>query len=392
MKLKNIISMVCFLFLAVSCSMEDDAVMNDLESQLKKEDVSEGSVFLSFNIGSDEVNTRSTDEITYSETPGQRINSCSMILYRGNEILYVRDGLKRMTSQINGNTNVPFPEGTVVDALSMEANQIQVLTKKREGLFVMIVANATLTLNDRSNYPDMQAINSAIEDLSEKKLDGTDLLKVGTAEVTFDDKVSNPKFEASAGTAVIDNETTTNIYVQKVTVKQRAAAIRLRKFEVEWIAGTKAPVRITKVELLNSNHKVHLDGSQYEGTDAYKTLSYSIPDGGLIVYDKVSGEFKNKSFLPFTQFSFPNIKAENRKNEKYVTMKIYYTVGGFSYDSEFIINRPGTDKEGGTEYVHANYIYYLDIKAKITNHNVSCDLVCYTQDWRPNDITGTLTR
>jgi len=393
MKLKNILSMVCFLCLVFSCSMDDETVMNDMQNQLEKENVSNGNVLLSFNIGSTDLATRSGEEGD-PETNGKRINSCSMILYAGNEILFAQDNLKSMPSQIEGNQNIPFPEGSVIDEISMDANQIRVLTKKREGLSVMIVANTTLSLSNRVTYPDMQAINSAIEDLYEKEINGTDLLKVGSADIDFEDKTANPKFEASTGTAVIDNETTTNIYVQKVTVTQRAAAIRLRKFEVEWLAGTKAPVTINKIELLNSNLKVHLDGSQFDETTAYKTLLYNIPESGLTVYDKnASGNFENKPFLPFTQFSFPNMPTGNNGgNDKRVKMKIYYTVGGFPYESEFIINRPGTDTAGGTQYVHSNYIYYLDVTAKITNHNVSCDVVCYTQDWIPNNITGSLTR
>lgn len=214
MKLKNIISMVCFLFLVFSCSMDDETVMNDMQNQLEKENVSDGNALLSFNIGSTDLATRSGVEGD-PETNGQRINSCSMILYAGNEILFAQDNLKSMPSQIEGNQIMPFPEGSVVDEISMKAKQIRVLTKKRKDLSVMIVANTTLPLSNRTAYPDMQAINSAIEDLYEKGIDGTDLLKVGSAVIDFENKTANPKFEASTGTAVIDNETTTNIYMYK---------------------------------------------------------------------------------------------------------------------------------------------------------------------------------
>lgn len=396
MKLRNILSVFCFLAAMASCSMEDDTMMNDTQEQLQKENVSNGNVYLSFNAGLMGLETRSGDVVDESsdpETYGKSINSCSMILYAGNEILYVQDNLMRMPSQIEGFTP-PFPEGTVVDRISKDAKQIHVLTKKRTGLSVMIVANTTLSLSNRSSYPDMRAVNAAIEDLYDAEIDGTNLLKVGTADINFDDKTDNPKFEATTGTAVINDGTTTNIYVQKVTVTQRAAAIRLRSFKVDWKAGTEAPVRITKVELLNSNLKVHLDGNQVDATTAYKTLKYSLPEDGLFVYKQnADGSFEQGKFLPFTQFSFPNFPAVNNKEDNNrVKMKIYYTVGDSPFDCEFIINRPGTDTKDHTEYVHSNYIYYLDVTAHVTNYNVNCDVVCYTQDWINHDITGSLTR
>ena len=120
MKLKNILSMVCFLCLVFSCSMDDETVMNDMQNQLEKENVSNGNVLLSFNIGSTDLATRSGEEGD-PETNGKRINSCSMILYEGNEILFAQDNLKSMPSQIKGDQNIPFPEGSVIDEISMDA-------------------------------------------------------------------------------------------------------------------------------------------------------------------------------------------------------------------------------------------------------------------------------
>lgn len=400
MKLKNILSMVCFLCLAVSCSMDDETVMNDMQNQIEKENVSEGNAYLSFNVSPTTLQTRSAVNGEPESTWGQGIYSCSMILYSGDDILFVQDSLQMMPTKTESMPSPPYPEGTIVDKIAQDANRIRVLTKKRDGLSVMVVANTTLSLSDRTAYPNMTAINKAVENLSETMIDGSNLLKVGTADVTFDDKVTNPNFEASTGTGVIDDGETTNVYVQKVTVTQRAAAIRLRKFDVNFVGGTEAPVYITKIELLNSNHKVYLDGSQYEATDAYKTLSYVLPkdnesqdDNRFMVYgpNKNTGNYERKTFLPITQFSFPNFRSDNTNEDQRVRMKIYYTVGGFSYTSEFVINRPEGNSTG-TTYVHSNYIYYLDVTANITNHNVSCDVVCYTQDWMPNEISGTLTR
>ena len=58
MKLKNILSVLCFFFVAVACSMEDDIIQNDFGKN--NEAFSDGNVHMSFNLQGGITTTKSS--------------------------------------------------------------------------------------------------------------------------------------------------------------------------------------------------------------------------------------------------------------------------------------------------------------------------------------------
>ncbi|MCD7849397.1 MAG: hypothetical protein LUH63_06435 [Parabacteroides sp.] len=262
MKLKNILSILCVFFVATACSMEDDIIQNDFGKN--NEAFSDGNVHLSFTLQGGTATTKSsatgnpaTEKIEATEV----ISTCSVILFKGDDVLAARDGVT-----VTNNTTLP--------------TGFSILTKEQTGLSVMIVANSTVSF---ANYSDMDAVKAAVQ-ATETFADGT-LVKVGTAAINFSDKSApvNTNYAASTSTA----KTETNTYTQAVTVYQLAARIELTSFNVTYKASKAANVVIKSVRLLNSNvssktglgaEKVVANAYNVEEKSDYQNVSSSLSD------------------------------------------------------------------------------------------------------------------
>ncbi len=371
MKLKNILSVLCFFFVATACSMEDDIIQNDFGKN--NEVFSDGNVHMSFNLQGGIATTKSstignpaTNEITATEA----ISTCSVILYKGNDVLGVRDGVA-----VANNTTLP--------------DDFSILTKEQTGLHVMIVANSTVSF---AGYSDMDAVKAAVQNMTTEFADDK-LVKVGTASINFSDKSAaiNTNYAASASTA----KTTTNTYTQAVTVYQLAARIELTGFNVTYKASKAADVIIKSVRLLNANlssktgsgaNKVVASDYNVEITGKYQNISSSLSD--YTVYTNGAAQslsspvvfysYKNTNTTAIVQNDSRYIKGVNENN--LTKVEIMFSVGEKVYTKAYTINRPENNTTG-TTYVNPNYIYRLTVNMEVTNKSVDCDVVCYTNDW-----------
>ncbi|RHO70402.1 hypothetical protein DW083_13545 [Parabacteroides sp. AF48-14] len=381
MKLKNILSILCVFFIATACSMEDDIIQNDFGKN--NEAFSDGNVHLSFTLQGGTATTKSsatgnpaTEEIAATEA----ISTCSVILFKGDDVLAVRDGVA-----VTNNTTLP--------------TDFSILTKEQTGLHVMIVANSTISF---ANYSDMDAVKAAVQTTT-GFADGT-LVKVGTAAINFSDKsaAANVNYAASTSTA----KTETNTYTQAVTVYQLAARIELAHFNVTYDTNSEsADVIIKSVRLLNSNlssktgigaEKVVAGNYNVEETNNYQNTP-SLLSNYTVYTNKVATDLEN----PVVFYSYKNTnqtaitvsdeRYEEGINEDNLTkVEIKFTVGTEEYTKAYVINRPGDDNTTGTTYVNPNYIYRLTVKMKVTNRKVDCAVVCYTRDWQNNEIEVNL--
>lgn len=365
--------------------MEDDIIQNDFVKN--NESFSEENVHLSFNLQGGTALTKSSavgNPATEAIAATEAITTCSVILFKGNDVLSVRDGVA-----VTNNTTLPA--------------DFSILTKEQTGLGIMIVANSTITF---AGITDMDAVKAAVQTAS--FADGN-LVKVGTATINFADKTAaaNTNYAASTSTA----KTATNTYTQAVTVYQLAARIELVGFNVTYTASKAADVVIKSVRLLNAKNssktgmgaeKVIAGDYNVENTGNYQNVSSSLVD--YLVYKNGAAQnltspvvfysYKNTNTAAIAQNDSRYIKDINENN--LTKIEITFSVGDKVYAKSYVINRPENNTTG-TTYVNPNYIYRLTVNMEVTNKFVDCNVVCYTNDWVYKDdadhnISGDLVK
>lgn len=339
MKLADIFSILCVLFFACACSSDEGSIYDITGDK----DGSAPEAVLAFQVKSGEVKTKGASETGSDNTIGQAIQSCSVILFSGNEILAVED------------------DATVTDG----AIGTSFMTKVKEGLKVMVVANSKTTFRSCKN---MNEVKAAFQQESDFNADG--LTKVGEEDVTWSSTGVNAGFDPASSAA--------SVYIQPVVVKQLAACIQLEAFNVIYNTNSKpADVHLLSVELLNANYVTTTANGEVTGEQAlYKNQAWDLGAPSVPVYQ--NGQAVALSRTP-TFYSFQNTNAGTP-----VSMKIKFTVGNQPYEKTYVINRPSEGdfiNKTGTEYVNPNYLYRLTVNMTVTNKNVDCNIVCYTNDW-----------
>lgn len=346
MKLADIFSIICLLFFACACS-SDEGGINDITGN--KEGTA-GEAILSFHVKSGEVKTKGASETGSDNKIGQAIQSCSVILFSGNEILAIEDDARVTDGAVEG---------------------VSFMTKVREGLKVMVVANSKTTFRSCKNMGEVRA---ALQ--QEANFNAGELTKVGEADVTWSATGMNAGFDPASS---VSNMTR---YIQPVVVKQLAACIQLEAFNIIYNTGSKpADVHLVSVELLNANYVTTTANGEVTGDQAlYKNQTWNLGTTFVPVYQ--NGQSVALTQMP-TFYSFQNTNAE-----KPVSMKIKFTVGNQPYEKTYVINRPSEGNftnETGTVYVNPNYLYRLKVNMTVTNKKVDCNIVCYTNDWIHED-------
>lgn len=225
-----ILTVVSFLLVAVSCSVEDDVYMNNNNNIESSVIISDQEAYLSFNINANAV-TKSN--VSTSDTLSA-VSSCSVVLFSNDNILAVMDGV------------------TVVNG---ELQNCSFLTKVRNDLRVAIIANTTQSFE---NCPTMEDVRKKVQ--TQKDLET--LVKYGEAAVSFGD------VKGSASTKDAPKVTV------NVTLHQLAAIVELASFNTTFVEDAKVEeVVITKVELRNANVNTYTD---QKGCSKIETLTQTM--------------------------------------------------------------------------------------------------------------------
>ena len=380
MKLRNILSIFCFLAAMASCSMEDDTMMNDLGGIME---TAGENVYLSVNIGTGTGTTKASVPTTGTaenkpSISGDLINRCILYLLDGDKVLAVAD------------TILKTKEGNDDYTTSL---QMKFLTKfSKNSLKLVAVVNYDGTM--KSDYLACSTL-SELETIRETNAP----IRVMVGQVDG--------IKLTAGSPSTKDAPTTD--AGKITVTPRVACIDLIGFDVKYKTDKHPEVKLTGVYYNNLKKEVGLFD---EGKDDFVTgwqqdLNFfridldkvydsksnlvDFPKGPLTVEDKEDGTGNcndklslNKSFF----VAFPNTNAN-----KPVQMQITFTVDGKEYDRTYIINRPADGSfanNTGTKYVNAGYWYRLKATVNISSDKVDCDVVCSTLDWKYNDLSGDM--
>lgn len=274
-----ILTVVSFLLVAVSCSVEDDVYMNNNNNVESSVVISDQEAYLSFNINANAV-TKSN--VSTSDTLSA-VSSCSVVLFSNDNILAVMDDV------------------TVVNG---ELQNCSFLTKVRNDLRVAIIANTTQSFE---NCPTMEDVRKKVQ--TQKDLET--LVKYGEAAVSFGD------VKGSASTKDAPKVTV------NVTLHQLAAIVELASFNTTFETGAKVEeVVITKVELKNANLNTYTD---QKGCSKIETLTQTM-----------EMNVKNFSKIDFRSYESNDVtlsitfKVGDREYEK------SYKINGGSINSGYI--------------------------------------------------------
>lgn len=274
-----ILTVVSFLLVAVSCSVEDDVYMNNNNNVESSVVISDQEAYLSFNINANAV-TKSN--VSTSDTLSA-VSSCSVVLFSNDNILAVMDDV------------------TVVNG---ELQNCSFLTKVRNDLRVAIIANTTQSFE---NCPTMEDVRKKVQ--TQKDLET--LVKYGEVAVSFGD------VKGSASTKDAPKVTV------NVTLHQLAAIVELASFNTTFETGAKVEeVVITKVELKNANLNTYTD---QKGCSKIETLTQTM-----------EMNVKNFSKIDFRSYESNDVtlsitfKVGDREYEK------SYKINGGSINSGYI--------------------------------------------------------
>jgi len=361
MKLKNIIAIISFLMVAVSCSMEDD-VLNEITKGETPNNGNQTEVYLSVNAVVDGVTTKAsyTDEDIDTEKDLSNIIDCSVILFENDKVIGAYD-----------NSAATAVEG------GYKLNGARFLVKTGRNYEVYVIANTVQSF---------ETCKTKIEVEETIKFDSTDLSeKVKFGKATVNISAANGSSSASE-----DYTTTTiDVVLSNLTAQVRLMDVLYSGFK----EGTNpTTVILEKVELFNQNQAYNIAGS-------FANLMPATPWEGSFNVDEKTGtriynEDPTKAICSFQ--TFPNVNSTAA-----VALKLTFKVGSIYEDRTYIINRPTgvndmennavDNNEDVNAYVNAGFIYQLYATVAVTGDTFNCTITCCTKDWVKNTYEVTMT-
>ncbi len=380
MTLKNILPIACFLFAAVSCSMEDDLMpATDMGKANNNVPALSGETALSFQVNIPGSLATKADDNTVGLTADEKnINRASLILLDGsNNVIKAYDNVR-----VNA-TNGIAEFGKVED----DTIKFIVKTSDVKNYRMMVVANSAQNF---AACKTIEAVKNTLQGKSEysKYAGVNDIVKVGTSEAFSNTDIYAAGF---TGYPTIKEATENAPFIVQVKLTQLEARIELAAFNVTKYTDNSAPVelKITKVELLNIN--TNSDTNKDTNTKFESFTDNKAYTGGLSVRPATTASNVASSF-DFTSeghnanmpvfYSFANVTS-NVDNQ--VKMRIHFTLS----DKDGNVLNEITSRDiiiNGGE-VKAGHLYRLTVNSAIANDNIEIDIVCDTKDWIYNYLT-----
>ena len=344
MKLRNILSVFCFLAVMASCSMEDD-VLNDAGKEILNQH-SDREAVLNINLSSNSLLTKATEKA--SEDKEIKLENCVLALMEGDNVLAIK-------------TSSSITDGKV--------NDVTFLTKVKSGLSVIAIVNIA-NPNDYLNATTRTALN---KEVTVDPNSAASLVKQGEKAVDF------PVGFGSTSTA----PTTENTLPVKIEVSQVAAKIQLSEFNITYAAGTiqkEKSVTLTSVSFENINKKSNvfteatLVKDNTQGATMAKVLTAGTNEIGTTVYSYANTNVASPVKMTLTF----RIDAEDSMQGETVTKT--YMVNKSNGSTSF-------DGSVSDNYVNAGYLYRIKVNMTVNTHVIDTDVVCYTQDWEHNEVS-----
>lgn len=378
MKLKNILSIIGFLFVVISCSVEEDTIMNDVTNNIEKNEVS-GSAYVSVSVKSEQSATKATTGNTGEPSDYEGaclISNCYMLLLNNkNEILY-------RSFKDYGNESV--------ESVSIE--DFKILVKFASVTKVIAVVNASVDFRNEIN-----ACTTLDELRDKREFEASSVLSFGEGVISWDG------LEGSSSTI----NGVPVVKVSGIIAKNRVANVELSKFNIKYFDcdENSHQVKLENFWLTGMKESV---GLYEEGENTITSESYENGEVKQNNFDElrnIQGKYskeENEEFilenfnLNQEQATFRYIFPNTNGSEK-VTAHLRFSVttahGTNYYEREYIVNRPtgeGFTNNSGTEYVNPGYWYLLNVTVHVKKDFIDCAFTCTTKDWIYNEINVDL--
>lgn len=332
MKLSNILSLLFFFVVAVSCSMEDD-VLNDMSNE-NIPTTAENTAYLSFNLNMGEAQTKSS---SVTENPDSAAGTMKEV-----DITSVVFFLLDKNGDVLGVGN---------------GKEAKILTKVKEGMTVLAVANCSnAEISKLSNRDVILATSLNAQDL-------TNLVKVGESGViVFEDNFGD---KSTAYAPEKEKKVTIN-------VSQVAACVELNKLSFVYKANEKQyDVKLTGVGLENQNAIGILTRNFVEGGYKDVTISKDQILSAAGTFDKAPAKF----------YTFANEASASTTK-----LVLSFEVNGEKVIKKYSIKTPKNVGIGYDEIVKSGYLYRLTVTSEISSGVIDCKISCTVSDWLKNKI------
>ena len=360
MKIKNIFFAAILVLAGFSCSMEDDAIMNDVEKGIEK--ATEAYTVLDFGVAFNEMATKSTtvepdasEDATGNENEEEKkISEISVFLLEGGKVMGILRPEK--VNQVSSN-----PDGSIT------LKDLKFVTKYKAGrtLEAHVVINGNQFLKDINIGDAETQLNKSISGC----LSADQLIKYGSRSIVFGTDVT----EHNPSPAVAENNPKTIC----VKVSHIAARIDFSEFRVTLKDfGDKTPI-ITFDEAKFVN--LQQDGEIFGGYADVKVETGASLNRGT----KEGTVWTNMG----TVYGYAN--QYSAKSSSNTALYVKFTVDGRTFEKTYPINPENGDNVTnmvGHTGIKGGYLYDIKVHWTITPKWGDSSIEFYTRDWVHNTI------
>lgn len=385
MKLKNIFPIVCFLFAAVSCSMEDEIINDITRAENNASTKNEAYIALTADVIS--------GALTKAE-PLQNANPAEAAIDHLTIILL--DGNGKVIKAID---DVYANADKVVVTAKNSADTIKFLVKTETDYQLMAIANSEIKFGNSTNmvkYNTLSAINKAIQGEGENATTVAEaatlnyLIKVGSVAVNIAKADNDPRQSASTDISKLIP------YIYTIPLTQLTARIELAEFNVKGFTAGTVPqdIKITKVELANINTVSYTDlAGQTPAVSNYVDAENTNSTNGWAVYTALNAGFiptepGSQKYNGATKYSlatnnnmpvFYSFRNVTNDSDSKTVMRIHFLLGNQERISRDIVISSGK--------IEAGYLYRIIVDSNIDNNNIEVSVRCYVKDWTKTSLS-----
>lgn len=352
MKFRNILSILFFLVVAASCSMESDTVMNDISNEMDVALETNKEAYISLLVNSDMPSTKAVAGGGLDSITDQDINTLAIFLLEGDKVIY---------NVYLGEGEFSIENGTLK---TRDGKVFGILTKKKDKLNLLTVANTSEKILNKTTR---EAIKQATATLS-------DCTKFAETTITWGNYPGYEKINGTEGALMQP------AFSAAVTLKQSYARVELTEFNVVKQAGSAKDVDVvlTSVELFNVNKSGRIDGTEtpaslVNATETFTSFSCNTSDKDCL---STSGKniITNKDVF-FRTFAYDYSKVTDAS--KMMKMKLTYKVGVKTRTKIFTIE----GSSAGANAVVAGSIYRMRVTATLRAEQVDCEVIFSVKHW-----------
>ena len=358
MKLRNIILAISLIFVAFSCSMEDDTIMNDVENGIAEE--SEMFTAINFGLTTSDMTTKSKTTVGAADSQDaddkeMTVSSYDIFLLEDNNVI----GIIRKGGDVLNKTS----DGGIT------LKDSEFVTKYKEGrtITAYVVVNATTygdtgITDDPFSTIEIGSSKEAIEQTEiSDHLTAESLVKVGETSFIIDGDFPKSKSVNVEGSKPIN-----------VEVKHVAARLEFSKFNVIDEGGVigENNLNVSPVTLLAAEFRNIQEKGQLNGVGANEFSKKEIND------------FKAGQSPILTAYSYRNDGYEGQYVELYIKFSVEYNGHAKEYEKTYVVN-PKSDNKGS---VLGGNLYKIVVDMTVSPKWVDANITLTTEDWVSHNL------